>query len=231
MSTSETYVEGVGKVRIFRRKGLKNLRITVSRDGSLRLSIPWYVPKAAGMAYLHSKKDWIKKYQQETSHEWTDGQVLTKSHRLSLKESPKHHASSSISGGLFCVYVPVFQSGEQKHKTISRQIAKFLKAEGEKQLAPLVLKLAAEHGFKVKAVRIKNMKSRWGSCNQEKIITLNISLMQLPEEISEYVIVHELAHTKHLNHSKDFWMQVEKVLPDYKQRRKSLKRFNRVGIF
>jgi predicted metal-dependent hydrolase len=55
--------------------------------------------------------------------------------------------------------------------------------------------------------------------------------MQLPQELYEYVIIHELAHTKYLNHSKDFWTQVEQILPDYESRRKALKRFNRVGIF
>jgi predicted metal-dependent hydrolase len=231
VATNETYVEGIGSVKIFRRRGLKNLRITVSRDGTLRLSIPWYVPKAAGMAYLLSKKDWIRKHQAETRHEWTEGQVLTQDYRLSLKESQKKYASSTISGGFFCVYIPAFQNVDQKHKTINRQITKFLKTEGEKQLAPLVREMAERHGFEVKDVRIKNMKSRWGSCNQDKIITLNLSLMQLPQELYEYVIIHELAHTKYLNHSKDFWTQVEQILPDYESRRKALKRFNRVGIF
>lgn len=231
MATSETYIEGIGKVKIFRRKGLKNLRITVGRDGSLRLSIPWYVPKAAGIAYLHSKKDWIKKHQQETRREWNDGQVITQNYRLSLKESEKKYASSTISGGFFQVYIPVFQNREQKHKTINKHVAKFLKSEGEKHLVPLVKELAAEHSFTVKDIRIKNMKSRWGSCNQDKVISLNMSLLQLPDELAEYVIVHELAHTKHLNHSQDFWNQVQSILPDYKRRRKELKRFNSVGIF
>lgn len=231
MATSEIHVENIGKVKIFRRRGLKNLRITVGRDGTVRLSIPWYVPKAAGMAYLHSKKDWIRKHQAETKHEWIDGQPLTRDYRLALKESAKKNASSSISGGVFFVYVPVYQNSEQKQKTVNRQITKFMRTEGEKTLIPLARELAAEHGFKIKDVRIKNMKSRWGSCNQDKVISLNMSLLQLPGELSEYVIIHELAHTKHLNHGKAFWTLVENILPDYKRRRKSLKRFNRVGIF
>lgn len=74
-------------------------------------------------------------------------------------------------------------------------------------------------------VRIKNVKTIWGSCSSKKNLNFNFKLFFLPEALIDYVFVHELAHLKHMNHSKDFWSEVEKQIPDYKKRREELKRY------
>ena len=74
-------------------------------------------------------------------------------------------------------------------------------------------------------VRIKNVKTIWGSCSSKKNLNFNFKLFFLPEALIDYVFVHELAHLKHMNHSKVFWSEVEKQIPDYKKRREELKRY------
>ena len=74
-------------------------------------------------------------------------------------------------------------------------------------------------------VRIKNVKTIWGSCSSKKNLNFNFRLFFLPEALIDYVFVHELAHLKHMNHSKAFWSEVEKQIPDYKKRREDLKRY------
>ena len=74
-------------------------------------------------------------------------------------------------------------------------------------------------------VRIKNVKTIWGSCSSKKNLKFNFKLFFLPEALIDYVFVHELAHLKHMNHSKAFWSEVEKQIPDYKKRREELKRY------
>lgn len=77
-------------------------------------------------------------------------------------------------------------------------------------------------GAKPSRVNIKEQKKRWGSCSSKGNLNFNWKLIMAPPEIIDYVVVHELAHLVHLNHSKQFWALVESILPDYKERRKWL---------
>lgn len=72
-------------------------------------------------------------------------------------------------------------------------------------------------------VSVGRQRSRWGSCNSKGDLRFNCLLMALPEDVLDYVIVHELCHRKEMNHSKAFWNEVEKALPDYKESYKWLK--------
>ena len=72
-------------------------------------------------------------------------------------------------------------------------------------------------------ITIRDQKSRWGSCSAEGNLNFSWRLILMPIEVMDYVVVHELAHLKEMNHSKAFWEEVEKVLPDYKEQRKWLK--------
>ena len=72
-------------------------------------------------------------------------------------------------------------------------------------------------------ITIRNQKTRWGSCSSKGNLNFNVALMRVPLEILDYVVVHELCHRIYLNHSKDFWNEVGKVLPDYKERERWLK--------
>ena len=76
------------------------------------------------------------------------------------------------------------------------------------------------YGVKYPLVKIRNMKSRWGSCHPQKgMITLNGKMIAAPREAIEYVVLHEFAHFVHPNHSKDFYKLVEELMPDWKERR------------
>lgn len=72
-------------------------------------------------------------------------------------------------------------------------------------------------------ITIRNQKTRWGSCSSKGNLNFNCLLMLAPPEVLDYVVIHELCHRKQMNHSKAFWLEVEKVLPNYKEVRKWLK--------
>ncbi len=73
-------------------------------------------------------------------------------------------------------------------------------------------------------ITIRNQKTRWGSCSSKGNLNFNCQLMRMPPEVIDYVVVHELCHLKEMNHSKAFWEEVEKVMPDYKKHREYLKK-------
>jgi len=95
--------------------------------------------------------------------------------------------------------------------------------EALRVIPPLVRQYAGTVGVNFGRITVRNQKTRWGSCSTKGNLNFNVLLMLCPREILEYVIVHELCHRKEMNHSPRFWGEVERVLPDYKARRKWLK--------
>ncbi len=87
------------------------------------------------------------------------------------------------------------------------------------------------YGFDFNDIKIKRMKSRWGSCSTKKNLNFNYRLIELPERLIDYVIVHELCHLKEFNHSKKFWNLVALMMPDWKSLRKELRTITRLRHF
>ncbi len=88
-----------------------------------------------------------------------------------------------------------------------------------KHCAPMV----GANGISYGRITIRNQKSRWGSCSEKGNLNFNCLLMLTPPDVIDYVVVHELCHRIHMDHSADFWAEVQKVLPDYKKAKKWLK--------
>ncbi len=93
----------------------------------------------------------------------------------------------------------------------------WLKRAAYERLAPRLLQLADELNYPVARVSIRCQRTRWGSCSTRGTVSLNCSLVFLKWEVVRYLFVHELAHTKHMNHSASFWRLVEKIEPDYRR--------------
>jgi predicted metal-dependent hydrolase len=93
----------------------------------------------------------------------------------------------------------------------------WLKRAAQERLAPRLLQLAGELNYPVARVSIRCQRTRWGSCSTRGTVSLNCSLLFLKFEVVRYLFVHELAHTRHMNHSAHFWRLVEKIEPDYRR--------------
>ncbi len=101
----------------------------------------------------------------------------------------------------------------------------FYKARAKAYLPPLVEKLGEQTGLRPSKLGIRKAKTRWGSCSAKNSISLSYYLMKLPPHLIEYVIIHELAHIKHKNHSQRFWGEVARHLPPYRALVKELRAF------
>lgn len=100
-----------------------------------------------------------------------------------------------------------------KHKEVAR---KFVRAQVEY--------FARMHGFAYKRIAIRNTRRSWGSCSELGNLNFSYKIIFLPVELAEYIIVHELCHLREFNHSPKYWAHVEGILPDYKVRKKMLRR-------
>ena len=106
---------------------------------------------------------------------------------------------------------------------ISKCYDDFYKHCSSEYLIPRVEYFANKMDLKFSVIKFRKMKSRWGSCSSQRVITLNSELMKVKKELIDYVIVHELAHLVHMNHSKNFHSLVENYLPSSKVLRRELK--------
>jgi predicted metal-dependent hydrolase len=102
-------------------------------------------------------------------------------------------------------------------------LEKWLRKYAARVLPNRVKAFAAAFGYEVQAVSVRNQSTRWGSCSGHKRISINWRLVFAPINVLDYVVVHELAHLKHMNHSAQFWDEVARMMPDYAEHRKWLK--------
>ncbi len=98
-----------------------------------------------------------------------------------------------------------------------------LRTQAKAVLPERLSELASEYGFSYNQVRIKHNVSNWGSCSSKGNINLNLNLMRLPEELRDYVMLHELCHLKYLNHGPEFHALLESVCPDHRMLQRRLK--------
>jgi len=118
---------------------------------------------------------------------------------------------------------------EKESKIISGASGDIDRAKAKRKLTRRLEHLAGKHGFTYNMVFIRNQKTRWGSCSHENNISLNVKIIHLPEELMDYVILHELAHTRIRGHSDDFWAELDRVGINGRSLASRLKEY-RVGL-
>lgn len=111
----------------------------------------------------------------------------------------------------------------KKRRIFSEEEKKSLKIKAKKYIPNRVKELASEHWFEYNNIRITGAEWRWGSCSSKRNLSFSFRLILTPLEVIDYVIIHELSHLKHMNHSRAFWNEVRSMMSDYKEKEKWLK--------
>lgn len=210
------------------RKNVKNVTLKVKRDKTVHLTVPNAVSDNYIEKVLDSKKDWIEKqikkfdesYKKPKVKEMVSGEsfkYLGRSYRLKVIEDKKEGVR------LYRGYIEIHV--KDKNNTVKKQqlLKKWYQEKAKKKFSELVHEYEKVVKEEVNSIRIITMKTRWGSCNvQSRNINLNLELITKPSYCIEYVVLHELAHLKHPNHSKQFWEYVSVHMPNWEWRKNKL---------
>ena len=216
-----------GQITVRRSARATQVRIRVAPDGRLRASLPMYAPLFLVKRLLKNSRSELREIlsKEQPSVEYENGMQIGKSHTLIIRESAASSTKVTTSGQQIIVDL---QKNTSANDPASRQqirdaVAKSLRREAKSYLPRRLKFLAEEHGYEYSNVRFSHASSRWGSCSSTGTISLNIALMKLPFELIDYVLIHELSHTREMNHSEKFWELVEMADPKFKNHRKELK--------
>ncbi len=201
------------------RSNRKTLSICVDARGRLIVRAPRRFATERIFAFLKEKEGWILKKQAERKGAGIDLPpenlqgysflLLGKPVRITLVEGNRVGYDGEI------LSLP--------SKNARERLVKWLRENAKRIFTEVTAREAARMGVEYLSVSITGAKTRWGSCSAKNALRYSFRLLYCPKEIIEYVVVHELAHTRQKNHSKAFWQEVERYIPDWKARRKRLK--------
>ncbi len=187
-----------------------------------------WAPYRAGVNFAFSRQAWIRT-QLPIVRLLQQGQPIGKGHHLQFASQNTLIKPTGRVGVMEVVirYPASLDRGDpQVQKIAQAACVRALRVQAEQLLPQRLASLATGHGFKYTDVSIKKLKGRWGSCDQHGHIVLNLFLMQLPWDLIDYVLLHELTHTVVLRHGPDFWHDLKLVLPDYSLRKKAMRDYH-----
>lgn len=217
-------IPNVGSILVVKRRRSRNIRLSISASGQIRVAQPLYLPYSAGLNLAKARQAWILKHK-ITPIVPANGALIGKSYRLHIEQTNKLQKRTSIKPGIIKLSLPTTMSPAERQAAIAAACHRALKADSEKLLSTRLSELASKYGYNYSSLSIKKMTSRWGSCNSKREINLSLFLIQLSWHLIDYVLLHELAHTKYLHHQADFWAEMTRTVPEYKMRRKEIKNY------
>jgi predicted metal-dependent hydrolase len=205
--------------RIIRSKR-KTIALIVERDGSLVVRAPLRATDEDVRRLVESKADWIRITQQKARKlgpapvrkKFVDGEeffYLGQAYRLEIIKGRK--ISLNLDGN--------FKMSPARRSAAQLAFESWYKKQAKAIIPARVSWMAKQHGFECQGIRITSARTRWGSCSSRSTLSFTWRLVMAPEEMIDYVIVHELVHLRVHNHSKEFWRQVGLIMPDYKEKR------------
>jgi predicted metal-dependent hydrolase len=213
-------------VEIVRRVRAKRYRLSINAQGQLRLTIPRGGNLPAGLEFGRSKSAWVS---QKLSHllnrgqsscdkMMESGQVLLGGEVVAFTIGAATRGQIAISVGEVSVHV---YAGT---RNAGQLLAAALWVHASRVLPQRLADLAKACGCQIGRVAVRNQRGRWGSCAASGNISLNWRLVQMPHGVADYIMVHELMHTREMSHSQKFWEHVKAHFPDYEEAERWLKK-------
>ena len=206
-----------------RRSRRKTIALIIEQDGTLEVRAPRQMTDKQILDFVQSKAKWIRKRQVAVQsgpppHTYQQGEEFYYLGKLyPLRHVEKQRLTVQFNGKSIDLRISGLPDA-------AAWIEGWYRFQAREYLTERLAHYERVYGFMYKSLRINGAQTRWGSCNAQRgSLNFTWRLMMAPPEIVDYVVVHELCHLRHPNHSPAFWMEVEGIMADYKQRRKWLK--------
>ena len=206
-------------LRLVRHRRARRYVLRLGADGVARVTIPRGGSAIEARRFAQKNESWLEQELVRHAHcltrptEWGLGtDILFRGERMRLEPG---EADGVVKFGTESILV--------RGRGVRAAIQEHLWRLARRELPGRVAELAGLHNPPVRRVVVRNQRSRWGSCSRQGTISLNWRLVQAPEFVRDYIILHELAHLRHLNHSHRFWREVERLCPGYREAEKWLK--------
>ncbi len=233
MSAKSFEIDSIGKITVYKRRNNRRINLSVAQNGSVRVSIPSWMPYKAGLNFARSKENWIAS-KRPTQPKIIDEHTLVLGHQICFQSivnitKPKLSIKDS---SITITHPSNLAISHPEVQTVAYKGAlKVLRLNAESTLKKRIDYLSKQLDIPYKSLKIKQLSRRWGSCDREKNIVLNLYLVQLPDELIEYVICHELTHTMVLNHGADFWQALKQISPQSLTLKSKLKQYSPSIVF
>ncbi len=212
--------EELGSIEFVRSERAKHIRVRILNTG-LKVSLPNRATQEDALKFINSirKKIILKQEKIEKGLEKSNiliaenSQLQTLTFNVIVKPGDRKNIFFSLKNGILNIEFP---RGTDCTDQLSQEhfwngISYFMRKEAKRLLPNRTKQLSEKYGFTFSDVKIQSSKTRWGSCSRAQSINLSLYLMLLPAELVDYVILHELCHTKEMNHGANFWIWMDRV--------------------
>jgi len=229
MNEATEVIAGKGfQAEVIRTDRRKTATVKVE-EGRVAVVVPWSTTKAKVEELLSKKTQWIREklllnrdHHPPKPKEYVSGECFTylgRNYRLKVEAGPTKLVT--LNSGRLVVQVP--PSVQKREQYVRNALVDWYRERALEKLRQKVDRYAKVVRVTPSSVGIKTFKGRWGSCSARGRVEFNWRVIIAPNRIVDYVVVHELAHLRHHDHSPEFWKGVERVVPDYQERREWLK--------
>jgi predicted metal-dependent hydrolase len=201
-------------------------RLRILPFGGLEVVIPKRFPRSQVGSLVEQHADWARR-QLARQAQLRSGISLPTVLSLAFDDSStpvRYPRMAQSQGELFAGEGEAIEIGADSQRGAIAELRHWVRQRARRQLPPMLERIAARTGLDFSRVSIRSQKTRWGSCSSRGNISLNDQLLFLPPDAVEYLMIHELCHTRHLDHSAAFWRLVQSHCPGYRQQEALLRR-------
>lgn len=215
---------------ITRSAARSTVAVSVHPDGTVAITAPKGTRRDRVGEIVTTKANWILRQQeayrrQHSSRpkQFVSGEslyFLGRQYKLKLRvRADQQLPEVQLIRGQFLVHVPPRLDASARYELVRTALKEWFRLRAEKLTEKLAIRFSENLGLSYRSIQIRDMTKRWGSGGRNGRLAFNWRIVMAPKRLLEYVVVHELCHLRHVDHSRDFWRLLERAMPDFERRR------------